>query len=637
MSGSHAVLAGGIGPWSLSDDGRALIRRGDPPSTAWPRQGGSWSTVDHISVRPERTHRVALVGESVARGFLIDPVVNPAGLCRTELRAAGVESDVELLDFGVNNLAPSGALTLCRAAVELGSSVIVVYVGNNFLRSTPWLAQDTRAMLADTLDTEGYAAYLAARESAAAEVARRFRAELTDTCAAAGVRLIVVVPAVNVLDWQSRWVVPTWLPGDRVTEWMAAYRQLSELSDEEDAAQRLALARRLVELDGGCTPRPLEVLGRELVRCGQEDDGFALLDKAMSVGADPAAYDRRCPAAVAGELLQAAEAPGVRLVDVPALLRERFGARAFGKDVFLDYCHHTPESLHVVVHAITGEILASIGHADAVRPEPTVPVAYAAPNELAVSYLLAALHNQHWGQSAGTVRHWIGEALRADPACVDCVTGYFAMSTPETRFWLAPSRLAEKWERIYWFLRNFSEQPVLDRAFAARCLQRSEDLPAVHAGLRAELEGIWRPLGVEELREVDLLDPFWRDRDGPPQPAAVYTGEKGLVGRYGFIATGDVDLRLDVVVTLGPGLRPGDLVIRLNGHTCATATVPSGWLMQTVTLPSALLNRGANELVMSWPATSREPGTVRSMIRELGIGPENLDLVRIARLRVRAD
>lgn len=635
MNVDQRVIDGGIGAWVMSDDRSALIRRVDPPPGEWPRQSGSWSSDERIPVRSERAHRVTLIGESVARGFLLDPVVSLAGLCRTELCAA----DVEIVDFAVNNLSPDNALTLFRAAVELESSVIVLYLGNNFLRSTPWLGPESRSAVTRTLDVAGYPGYLAARRAATADLARRFRLEIERRCAAAGVGVVVVVPAVNMLDWRSRWVVPTWLPGDRVADWVSTQRRLRGRTDEDrpdlDAETRFGLASRLAELDGCGTPRPLEIVGRELVRRGHAAEGLTLLDNAVSVGADPAAYDRRCPAEVATELRQLAARPGCRLVDVPALLRQRFGPRAFGKDVFLDYCHHTPESLRLIAHEIVTEVTASIGSGVSRRRAPA-PVGSTVPaDELAASYLLSALHNQHWGQSATTVEHWIGEALRTDPGCVDSMTTYFTMSTPSATFWLTPRRLAEKSERVYWFLKNFSHQPVLDDEFAARCLRVCNDVD--RPSPRTQLDAARRCLYVEDLGEVNLLDPFWRDRDGPPRPRTVFTGEKCLATRYDFVATGDTDLCLDIVVTVGPGLRPGDLEVRLNEQTCYVGSVTAEWQTHRIPLPAAMLVHGANTVVIEWPATVRDPLVTRSILSGLGVGPENLDLVRLARVRIRAN
>ncbi|MEO3812932.1 hypothetical protein ABGB17_28350 [Sphaerisporangium sp. B11E5] len=636
MGTGRRVIDEGIGPWGLSPDGTALVRRADPPLGEWPRQSGSWPRDERISVRPEKPFRVTLIGESVARGFLLDPVVTLADLCRTAFRAADPGDRLELVDLTVNNLAPGGALKLCRAAVELGSALIVLYVGNNFLRSTPWLGPDDRETIARTYASGGFEGYLGARRAAVAALARRFRGEVEELCASAGVRVVVVVPAVNQLDWLSPWTVPTWLPGDRVAEWVATRERLGALSDEDgtapDPGLERALAERLAGLDGGTTPRPLEIIGRGLVRSGQEEEGLELLSHAISVGADPANYDRRCPPEVAAELRLLGGHPGCRLVDVPALLRARYGAKAFGKEVFLDYCHHTLESLQLVAHDITAEVFAGAGLETAPGWRATASAAGVPSRDLAAGYLLSALHNQHWGQPAETVEYWLARAARTDSASVRDLTTYFAMSMPDAHFWLSGDRLADRSERMYWFLKNFSHLAVLDARFAQRALRVLDE--AGEALLRKELDALWLGLRVEEQGEVNLLEPFWRERDGGPESATVFLGERAPVSRYGFLASGDRPLGLEIVLAAGPALPDGRFAMRLNGHLCHTGTVTPEWTTHRITLPPALLRAGANELAYAWPAAARDPDGVLAQISRLGTGPESLHLVRVARMRL---
>ncbi len=632
MSTRQRVIDEGVGPWTLTPDGSCLLRQGAAPSGHWPRQSGSWSREDRIPVEPAKRHRVTIVGESVARGFLLDPVVTLAGLCGEAFGRAGHAEEIEVVDFAVNGLAPDGALRLCRAAVELGSTVIVLYVGNNFLRSTPWLEPDTRTSMAETFLTGGYPNYHAARREAVSQLARRFRREMEELCADAGVQVVVVVPAVNLLDWSAPWIAPTWLPEDRLADWTATRQRLDSPAGREPS-EEFRLASRLVELDGAGTPRPMELVGKGLVRRGRVDEGLAMLEESLSVGADPANYDRRCPPEVAAELRRLGEAPGFRLVDVPALSRKRFGERAFGRDTFLDYCHHTPDSLRLVADDIAGEVLATVGRQGPSgwtrRPWGSVP-----SRELAEGYLLTALHNQHWGQPAENVEHWTAEALRTDPASVKSLAGYFAMSTPDAHFWLTDGLLGGGSRRMHWFLKNFSHLAVLDAEFAERALRVLDENGA--AVLRAGLDAVRQNLAVEETDGLNLLEPFWRERDGAHHPAAIFAGERRMVSRYGFVTAAAGPLDLEIVLTTGPGMPPGRFTVELNGRACHEAPVTAEWLTHRLVLPADLLSPGTNELAFRWPVASRDPRTMSSAITALGTGPESLHLVRITRMRLTA-
>lgn len=637
MGTVRRIIDEGFGPWALSEDGTGLVRRGDQPLGEWPRQSGCWPRDKEIPVQPQKPFRVGIVGESVARGFLLDPVVTLPDLCRTAFREAGLDDRLELVDFTVNGLSASGAAKLCRAATELQCSVIILYVGNNFPRSTPWLdAPETRRDAARTFAGQGYGDYLTARREAMVGFARDFCREVEELCRGAGVPLVVVVPATNQLDWHAPWVVPTWLSEDRLAEWTAIRRQLDEPVDGpavQDPAVRLALAERMTALDGGTTARPMEIAGRSLVLLGRETEGIGLLCRAVSTGADPANYERRCPAEVAEQLRLLGRAPGNRLVDVPARCRERYGVAALGKEIFLDYCHHTLESLRDIAADIAAEVYTGLDLAPAPGwPERFVGAVSPPAREMASGYLLSALHNQHWGQSADTVEHWLRCAAETDPTCVEDLATYFTMSLPEAQFWLLGDLLAARSERMYWFLKNFSHLPVLDARFAERALQvLPEDS---RQRLAKELDTLWRELRVERRGEINLLDTFWRERDSGPRPFTVVAGESGPVTRYGFLTSGEHPLNLDIVIVTGPGIHRADFDMRLNGHHCCTGQVTAEWQHMRVVLPASMLRAGANELMCTWTTAARDSDVATAAVSTLGTGPENLHLVRLARMRL---
>ncbi|MEU0472353.1 hypothetical protein ACFW5S_20135 [Streptomyces olivaceus] len=637
MGTFRRILDEGFGPWALSEDGTCLVRRDDRPPGEFPRQSGCWSRDEQIPVEPRKPFRVAVVGESVARGFLLDPVVTLPDLCRTAFQEAGLDDRLELVDFTVNGLSAAGAAKLCQAAAELRCAMIVLYVGNNFPRSTPWLDDpETRQDAARTFADRGYADYLAARREAMTAFARDFCQEVEEVCRTAGIPLVVVVPATNQLDWHAPWVVPTWLPENRLAEWTATRRRLDEPADgdaAEDPARRLALAERMTALDGGTTARPMEIAGRSLVRLGREAEGVALLSRAVSTGADPANYERRCPAEVADELRLLGRAAGFRLVDVPALTRERYGIGALGQEIFLDYCHHTLASLREVAADIVAEICAGLG----LEPAPGWPErlgrAVSPPaREMATAYLLSALHNQHWGQSADVVEHWLRCAVQTDPTCVEDLATYFTMSLPEAQFWLLGDSLAARTDRMYWFLKNFSHLPVLDARFAERALRSLPEDGGQR--LAKELDALWRELRVEQRGDVNLLDTFWRERDSGPRPFTVVAGEDVPVSRYGFVTSGELPLTLDVVLAAGPGIRGGRFDMRLNGRPCHVGDVTAEWRHERIVLPASLLRAGVNELTYTWTTAGRDPDVATAAVSTFGTGPENQDLVRLARMRL---
>ena len=579
----RGVLELGIGPWRLTDDRSELRRLADDPSgvhgTDWPAQAGAWSrSHDRIAVRPQKAVRITLIGESVARGFLLDPTTNLAVLSEHAISAANCQDKVEVVDLTANNLTPAQAVRLCYAAAELGTSVVVVYVGNNFVRATPWLTRaQNQTAVARRFRRDGYAGYLHLRSQAMASVARTFRSELARFVEVSGTPVVLVIPAVNLVDWRSRWIAPGWIDATAGRQWVSVQRELVSRMNgltgdggEEAASDAtcLELARRLVDLDGGTTPRPLELVGRGLATTGTIDEAKSFLQLALAVAADPWHGERRCVPEVYEELRRLGAMPGVTVVDVPTRLEAALGAEALGRGAFLDYCHHTPEALGVVAAAIMDEALAitSVGGVPAPRQS------WRAPSGLADAYLLSALHNHHWGQSPAVTTHWILKAAAEDSATIARLDDYFVASADTAPFWLSARLAKDSRQRLQWYLRNYSHLRVLDAGFTrlleSVAVSRSDD---VTTGLR----NAWRNRGAEVGAGVDLLDPFWRERDGPAPSGGVFRGERSLTAAYGFVSDGSTVLRLRMVIAAGPGLAAVPFEVIVNGgpayHGHATA------------------------------------------------------------------
>lgn len=624
------VIENGIGPWIPSHDGSYLVRR-DRPSGEWPAQGNAWSSEKRISVRPRSPVRITLVGESVARGYLLEPTASLASLLNDAIALAGYAQDIEVIDLAANNLSLANALTLCRAAIELGSTIVVLYVGNNFVRSVPWPDDEIRSWSRRPWGLGAYQEYLARRSRAIASGARYFSEAVAELSSAAEVPFVTVIPGANLLDWRSRWIAPTWLPANRMARWMSTYRRLSAIERGSkpggSSDTLLELANQLVEADGGTTPRPLEIVGQ--LTAGQEkDESLRILNRALSLSADPVYGDRRCPPEVADELRRIREAGRGRIVDVPAgLCASPTGA--FGRRTFLDYCHHTVTSLWEVAQDVVEGVLSVAGLEAGGRQWRTVAPA-SPPRDTAEICLLSALHNQHWGQSGEVVEHWIGQALQADPSCITSLDDYFRASAGSAPFWLSRGVFTSNSSRLSWYLRNYSSLAVLDSDFAGRVLKL---LPGrISRSMQTRLSLTWLPRTVEAMGQVNLLQPFWRERDGPVFSSALFARERSLTTRFGFVTAGEAAIFLDLVLSVGRGLPDGTFELFLNGRRCYTGLVGTDWTRHDLVLTEEVLRAGTNELAFHWPAGARSAESQVSVHASRAMGPEHADLVRIGRM-----
>ena len=210
-------------------------------------------------LRPKRSElplRVAYFGESVAAGYLYAPHLTPAQVLEEQLRAAGGEDDFEVIDLArTNETLPSLAATV-RASLQIQPDVLVLFVGNNWnLLETPEISPYAPSAQARQRYAEALRDGLDGPVRLAEEELRRVAEGTFELIAliarTVGIPVVVVVPEVNLADWETRQPVVR-LPRDGVARW---YSLLTPLAPSPIA---LPPNRERGEKAGGGAPLPGE-------------------------------------------------------------------------------------------------------------------------------------------------------------------------------------------------------------------------------------------------------------------------------------------------------------------------------------------------------------------------------------------
>ena len=230
--------------------------------------GDHYSARRVIPERCQREHRLCLLGESTAAGYLLAPHLTPGGVLQQR-----VGEEWEVVDLARTNERLESLAATAEAALQLAPDRLVVFAGNNWnLLETPeWspyvpstsARRDVAAMLRE-------AGRPGPARAAAAALRRKVEAVFARV-ASLGVPVIVVVPEVNLADWESPQPVG-WLPGQGARRWytlLAAARRALERGDLEEA---LARTVELLELDGGGVPTGLRLLSRISLTLGDQED-----------------------------------------------------------------------------------------------------------------------------------------------------------------------------------------------------------------------------------------------------------------------------------------------------------------------------------------------------------------------------
>lgn len=617
------------------------------PISIWaPQEDGTWVRPhpgpfgDHYATRKvlakktaELPLRVAFFGESAAAGYLYAPHLTPAQVLEGQLRAAIGRDDFEVIDLArTNETLPTLAATV-RAALQIQPDMLVFFVGNNWnLLETPEVspyAPSIRARLrfAEAL-RKGLDGPLRLAEEELRQTAEGTFELIALIAGAVGIPVVVVVPEVNLADWETRQPVVS-LPGERIAEWHRLYRKA--LNAEPGEAIRLA--GRMRELDDGRCPTTWRLLARARMAMGDSDGAREACLAEVDSARYPTLAFLSAPQAntQSRELLREAcrryRRHNFTCVDLREVFAEHTGSALPGRRLFLDYCHLTREGIQVAMAAVTAEVLRLSGMTEADEdwrsllarlPEPAVT-----PEVEATARLGAAVHSAHRLLSVGPkqeiLEHWCRAALAVSPgvesAMLDllearCAPGPAVLTAAQQRNLASPYRL---------LLQHGWRWDHLD-ADLIEVLLRVLNRPAPPALL--ENHGV-RPEGI------DLADPFYHweplERFYPEVMDLEDLPKRGTFrapwpeSSFCLIVDRPREVRIELTARL-PFQEEGEVTPVVNGTRLKPLYLDEEWRKNDFTVPAALLHPGLNRLTLEWPLPEIDAEPFELEIERLEVG-----------------
>lgn len=576
--------------------------------------------------KPRGTRRVVFFGESAAAGYLLAPTYTPAIALQGHLDRSTGTGRFEVVDLARTNERLATLRRTVDAARQLSPDVAVLFAGNNWnLLETPaWSCQapapDHRRRFGRALAGGGLGRVVREAERALRRRVQRTMAGVARSLR--GCRVILVVPEVNLADWSQVQPVP-WLSGDRLAHWWSAYRAAVEALDEgrfgaaaEDARRLLAIEADAAPDVAGCFgPTAHQVLGQALLGMG---------DPAGARGAFRDAVDAEPYATLAGlgapratrlarQLLhEAAEEHDFTVVDLSLLFARHGEESVAGRGLFLDYCHLTPEGIHLAMAGVASAVVGGEkGAADVApmleaSPSPRVP-----PPVRALACLGAAVHTAHRlapRAPGALLRSWCWAALDADPSIVRAMADLVSVRAgplppvlheAQGRNDASPHRMG---------LQHGWRWPYLDL----------DVLRAAKAVAGAEVadpdEAIVRSLAVgtsarELVRPPYLLEPlaaFFADAIAPPEAPgrlALRTPWPHTVVALVIEQPAPIVLQLTARLPPVPGRaeRTGTVALRLGERRLASLVLDARFRTHRVHVERAWLGRGVHRLTLDWP------------------------------------
>ncbi|MEM7349751.1 MAG: hypothetical protein AAF657_03025 [Acidobacteriota bacterium] len=584
--------------------------------------------------------RICFFGESVAAGYLYAPRWTPAEALQGQLGAAAPDTSFEVIDLARTNETLAPLVATVERSLQLDPDVLVLFAGNNWnLLEVPHLSPYVpsirgRQRHALACGREGGPARLAERQirrkvrSAMAAIAR-----LTHPKA---IPVVLVIPEVNLADWQDRQPVP-WLAGDGSRRWYALYDEAIDHLAAERFDAALAAADTMLELDGGRCATTHRLRCEALVGLGQLEAARRAAEAEVASSNTPSLACLSAPRATrtAQDLLrQAATRHGFTTVDLPALFAAHTGSPLPGRRLFLDYCHLTAEGIGIAMAATAAAIIAPR------RPVPTSPRPTAAPvvppAVEALAQLGGALHSAHRLLPLGGKRRHLLEgcraALAADPNIADamvdllharCAPCPAVLTCAQERNLDSPHRLllqhGWRWDGL-----------DIEMIEALRTVlgEVGRDVAEVIDRLLVRHHAVGR-------QAVDLTRPpyLWEPLE-QLFPAAMARG--GMTGRamyrslwpqvsFCLIADGEHAITLELTARLPQvaGAHRGRVTVRLNEQDVASLALDDTWAVHELRLETQHLRRAINRITLAWPPLPASgDAAMRNVISRLQNGLE---------------
>lgn len=354
-----------------------------------------WSDIPVIKKKEKGKKRVVLIGESVARGYIFDPVITPTKLVDYLLKYKIKNLNYDVIDLARIDITAVQMIDLIKKIPAINPDYVCFFAGNN------WLKLDNMSLA----NMQNIAAIL--KYNSFSEAQSYFKENclrknidilmmLLNQLKEKGIKIIIVIPAFNLRDWRTDINQP---------EYAGIMDDISSSSDEKQF-----------------TPmQKLEIHGDEMLsRASYNEAKLSLVQARDFVEGVPIKFTPRCTDYIQNCIKNNAEKFKMVVIDLPDLLSKEAQSGIPGLDFFIDYCHLNIKGLtfvaNKIVDVITDNVETKLSESDIQR--------LATNKDLSASYFIAALHNAHYGQPLKTIDYLLSTAIQIDCSIIKIMRLY---------------------------------------------------------------------------------------------------------------------------------------------------------------------------------------------------------------------
>jgi hypothetical protein len=590
-----------VGAWEATNEGngRSFVRvnTGEPLYL--------WANVQKIPPKGPR-RRIVLVGESVARGFLYDPLFTPAQALQMIMNAACGPAEIEVVDLARTDLMHEQLQELITQALHLEPDALVIFAGNNW-GVLPALSEERLLDVASRFrDTGSWRGVKEAYESFLIEDAGQTLSLLEGIVHERRIPVVFLLPEFNLADWITESDCAPLLDNEETEAWVNAKYEAEQLLKGNDWEKAERLGERLLELDHGATTAGPNVLAAVSQKRGDHQTAKTFLEMARdAILGLPFRQTPRCYSVIQQTIREGAAAHGIHLVDLPREFTKYLGGQAANRRLFLDYCHLTLEGIRLSM-ALTAETLLPLLKYPTKSSEALAQVDMNVDSNVnAGAHFLAAVHSCNWGQRIDVIRHHVRTALAYDRGIARMMQLFLDFHIRR-----APSSLCRSFEQLCELpnitaIMAFYNDSIRDKFLNTTLITAvSEELEEVGIPTRSQIESlIIKEHGVKN-RPVNLVHNLYSTGSLPrllvDQRSELY---KATAKNTTFVLVCDEPEPLKFAITMKvPAVKPEQAIsLLLNGYLVAEFPATDRWTTSTCSIPPGLVQPGPNQVEINWP------------------------------------
>jgi hypothetical protein len=577
-----------------------------------------WADVGRFDAKSDKT-RVLLIGESVARGYLYDPVFNPAMALQQILESQFGEGGVEVIDLARTNLGFQ-ILEVALNALQMDPDIGVIFAGNNWFILDP--SPSGVAEIDEAIAREGLAGAKRVIDAQLAQTAKRVVNEICTAYASKGIPLIWIIPEFNLRDWRDPITNAPYLADGQNKRWLELMAQAQSALRDREFERAALLGHQVIEIDQGLCVAGFYILAE----CSRQAKDVEAERKYLTAARDSLSWDLSQetiprPYSVMQEAVrEETRKHGIQVIDLPVLFKEHLNGGIPDRRLFADYCHLTTEGIRVAMGATASCVLRALKGIDRSGYGLVDDRVAPSPETEAEASFLAAIINAHCAQSYDVVQYFFQRALQHSRHVGQFMLDYMElqthrsvpphMSETEEHMWKAESPLMRNLLRL--------NRKRLDKMLLKVAINALEE-----AGFKARerLESICLDEHSVTHDTTDLLDYYYCSAADQPQelvwvyrieryrPAAEYYRAYGPESRFVLVGEAGCAVHLSLTCRLPkPTPRETTITIKLNGKPQTEIDIGSTWSTWDINLSGEAVYEGVNEISIDWPMPEFESG-----------------------------